>query len=91
MSRHKDNSRGVFGCEEFETRGNCPHCQRYDAVVLLEDCICKVRVISEHRPETFPKAEADQVIEQIKALAQQLGRLHLKRRGYNPSFTVREL
>lgn len=35
-TNHKDGSDGVWGCEAFDSRRECPQCARYDALVSVK-------------------------------------------------------
>lgn len=80
-TRHQDGSPGVWGCEGFESRAECPHCARYEACLALDDVQTHIKAIVQQQPESFSQAEAEALRSAVAAVARSLGRLNLKRRA----------
>lgn len=67
-TKHKDGTGGVWGCEAFDSRKECPQCCRYDALLCLEDAEVYLRVLGE------PTAA---VRERLKEICHDIGRFKI--------------
>lgn len=53
MTRHKDGSPGVYGCESMESRSECPECLRYDASQAIEQACAYVKALDKFHSSAY--------------------------------------
>jgi len=42
---HKDGTVGVWGCDNYASRAECPICQVFDATTCIEEAIARVKTV----------------------------------------------